>query len=54
MFMTDSISLIESSSEALRDNSRNNAPLIAKIRTVSQELDNLANRIHLDRASKSF
>ena len=46
--------MIESSSEAQRYNIRNNATLIAKIRTVSQELDNLANRIHLDRASKSF
>ena len=51
---SQSISLIESSSDDLRANSQNNSALIADTENITRELDMIAERISQEIAHKQF
>lgn len=50
----NSLSMIDKSSQELRTNSQNNATLVTKTKTITQELDILADQIIAEVANKRF
>ena len=51
---SDSIQMIEQSSDELRANSQNNATLVNDAQSITRELDSLAERISQEVSSKRF